>query len=327
MSEQETQEFRDSLFRVQKKNGTWQEVDAPHLWGLYVADAHTHLQYTADPILALARATLNNVTSFCTVFDVHEDAQETFLDVPNWTFKAMALVPSLKRVCCGAPKPLAPRVIAACGCHPHNAKHYTPQLEAKLRSWLEQPFVAALGEIGLDYHYDFSPVEDQKRAFRAQLALAKELNLPAVLHVREAYDDAWEIVQEVGMPQAGMLLHCFTADWETLKPWIDAGCMVSFGGAITFGNADSIRDAAAHTPLEQLLLETDAPYMAPKPFRGMKCEPAHIIFTAKAMMDVRGIETEQDQRAFLQQICRNTTRFFSGGRQASIAVEMNRKTK
>ena len=197
------------------------------------------------------------------------------------------------------PRPRVPWVKIAAGCHPHNAAHYDDALEEKLRAWLRKPNVAALGEIGLDYHYDFSPVDDQKRAFRAQLRLAKEAGLPVVLHVREAHADAWEIMQNEGIPEAGVLLHCFTDTWETLEPWVEAGCAVSFGGALTFGNADAIRDAAAQVPTAQLLLETDAPYMAPKPLRGQKCEPAQMVFTAERLCEVRGIDDEYARREFL----------------------------
>lgn len=232
-----------------------------------------------------------------------------------------------------------PRVEVACGCHPHNAKHYDAALEAKLRAWLAKPSVVALGEIGLDYHYDFSPVEDQKRAFRAQLRLARELGLSVVLHVREAYDDAWEIMREewfgaqaqdvdAAAKVAGdeaqtadgeaaacaqaprVLLHCFTADWETLEPWIEAGCCVSFGGALTFGNADAVRDAAARVPLGQLLLETDAPYMAPKPLRGQKCESAQIVFTAQRLLEVRGITDLLDRFNVLHATYQNALELF-----------------
>lgn len=198
----------------------------------------------------------------------------------------------------------------ACGCHPHNAKHYDEALERKLRGWLCKPGVTALGEIGLDYHYDFSPKDEQERAFRLQLRLAKEAGLPVVLHVREAHADAWDIVQEEGLSEAGALLHCFTDTWDVLEPWIEAGCYVSFGGAITFGNADDIRDAAAHVPASQLVLETDAPYMAPKPLRGQKCESAQMVFTAAHMLEVRGLEDEEEQLAFLRQTADNAHALF-----------------
>ena len=203
-----------------------------------------------------------------------------------------------------------PRVVIAAGCHPHNAKRFDTQAELDLRTWLKQPDVVALGEIGLDYHYDFSPVEDQKRAFRAQIRLAKEAGLPVVLHVREAYADAWEIMQEEGFPDAGVLLHCFTADWATLEPWIEAGCSVSFGGAITFGSSDAIRDAASRVPVGQLLLETDAPYMAPKPLRGQKCEPAQMVFTAQRMAELRGAQDPLERRKLLTALYDNALRLF-----------------
>ena len=109
-----------------------------------------------------------------------------------------------------------PRVRIAVGCHPHNAKYYDDGLEADLRRMLKDPRVAALGEIGLDYHYDFSPRDDQREAFRRQLRLAKEAGLPVALHLREAHDEALAIMREEGFPEAGTLLHCFNLDWATL---------------------------------------------------------------------------------------------------------------
>ena len=150
-----------------------------------------------------------------------------------------------------------------------------------------------MGEIGTDYHYDLSPREDQERAFRAQVRIAKEAGLPVMLHIREAHDDALAIMRDEGWPEAGCILHCFTNDWGTLEPWIEAGCSVTFGGALTFNNGDAIRDAAARVPEMQLMVETDSPYMAPKPLRGEVCEPAMVVFTESALADVRGAEGEE----------------------------------
>ena len=152
---------------------------------------------------------------------------------------------------------------------------------------------SCLGEIGLDYHYDLSPREDQECAFRAQVRIAKEAGLPVMLHIREAHDDALAIMRDEGWPEAGCILHCFTNDWGTLEPWIEAGCSVTFGGALTFNNGDAIRDAAARVPETQLMVETDSPYMAPKPLRGEVCEPAMVVFTESALADVRGAEGEE----------------------------------
>ena len=181
----------------------------------------------------------------------------------------------------------------AAGLHPHNAKHWGPEIEARLREVLHDKRVSCLGEIGLDYHYDLSPRDDQERACRAQIRIAKEAGLPVMLHVREAHDDALAIMQDEGWPEAGCILHCFTNDWDTLAPWIDAGCAVTFGGALTFNNGDDIRAAAAKVPEMQLMVETDSPYMAPKPLRGEVCEPAMVLFTENFLADFRGVEGEE----------------------------------
>ena len=156
-----------------------------------------------------------------------------------------------------------PRVRFAVGCHPHNAKFYDDDLERALLDRLADPRVSAVGEIGLDYHYDFSPREDQREAFRRQIRVAKQAGLPVVLHVREAHDEAFAILQEEGFPEAGTLLHCFNLDWAELERWVEAGCHVAFGGPVTFKHADEVRDAASRVPEELLLTETDAPYMTP----------------------------------------------------------------
>ena len=183
-----------------------------------------------------------------------------------------------------------PWVRIAVGCHPHNAKYYDDALETVLRARLADERVAALGEIGLDFHYDFSPREDQRNAFRRQIRLAKEAGLPVVLHVREAHDEALAIMREEGFPEAGTLLHCFNLDEEVLRSWVEEGCYVAFGGPLTFKKADEVRAAARFVPLDRLLTETDAPYMTPEPMRGMECGPDHVIFTAQTLAEVRGVE-------------------------------------
>lgn len=191
------------------------------------------------------------------------------------------------------------------GCHPHNAKHYDDALELKLRELLADPRVSAVGEIGLDYHYDFSPREDQRTAFRRQILVAKEAGLPVVLHVREAHDEAFAILQEEGFPEAGTLLHCFNLDWAELERWVDAGCYVAFGGPLTFKKADVVRDAAARVPQDRLLTETDAPYMTPEPLRGAVCGPEHVVFTAEKLCEVRGFTRGEEREAFLNALMAN----------------------
>lgn len=182
-----------------------------------------------------------------------------------------------------------PRVRIAVGVHPHNARLFDEAMQAQLRLLLHDERVSALGEIGLDYHYDLSPRDVQQEVFRQQIRLAKEAELPVVLHMREAHDDGFRILQEEGLPQAGVLLHCFNLDWAELERWVEAGCYVAFGGPLTFKRADEVRDAAARVPLERLLTETDAPYMTPEPLRGTTCGPEHVIWTAQRLTEVRGV--------------------------------------
>ena len=176
------------------------------------------------------------------------------------------------------------------GCHPHNAQHYDDALEAVLRERLHDGRVSALGEVGLDYHYDLSPREAQREAFRRQIRLAKEAGLPVVLHMREAHDDGFAILSEEGFPEAGTLLHCFNLDAAELARWTEAGCFIAFGGPLTFKKADEVREAAKLVPADRLLTETDAPYMTPEPLRGTTCGPEHVAFTAAKLADVRGFE-------------------------------------
>lgn len=176
------------------------------------------------------------------------------------------------------------------GCHPHNAQHYDDALEVVLRERLHDARVSALGEVGLDYHYDLSPREAQREAFRRQIRLAKEAGLPVVLHMREAHDDGFALLSEEGFPEAGTLLHCFNLDAAELARWVDAGCFIAFGGPLTFKKAEEVREAAKLVPADRLLTETDAPYMTPEPLRGTTCGPEHVAFTAAKLADVRGFE-------------------------------------
>lgn len=201
-----------------------------------------------------------------------------------------------------------PRTRIAAGVHPHNAKLYDEAAEAQLVSLLHDERVSALGEIGLDYHYDLSPRDVQQDVFRQQVRLAKEAGLPVVLHMREAHDDGFRILQEEGFPEAGTLLHCFNLDASEAARWIEAGCYLAFGGPLTFKKADEVREAARLVPLDRLLTETDAPYMTPEPMRGTTCGPEHVIWTADKLCAVRGAEDEQARRELLQAAYRNALR-------------------
>ena len=206
----------------------------------------------------------------------------------------------------------------AAGVHPHNAKLYDEEVEQRLRTWLAAPAVKAVGEIGLDFHYDLSPRDAQRRVFRRQIELACELDLPIALHLRggedsvedNAHAEAFAILSEMGFPARGTIVHCCALPPDELRPWIEAGCYIAYGGALTFKNADAARAGALIVPEDRLLLETDSPYMAPEPMRGTVCTPAHVIFTAAALAELRGCMPGPDRGRFLSQLWENTLRFF-----------------
>lgn len=303
--------FRDALFRQKRKHGKYRVVEPPALEAL-VADTHAHLQLLPDPALALARCAVHGVGFVCTIVDAFEDGAITFERLDAWREEAAALASTLEgapeaagAVASGTAGCAVPHVRIATGCHPHNAKHYDDALEARLRERLADPRVCALGEVGLDYHYDFSPRDEQRDAFRRQIRLAKEAGLPLVLHVREAHDDALALMREEGFPAAGTLLHCFNLDWATLEPWLAEGCHAAFGGPLTFKSTDEVRDAASRMPLDRLLTETDAPYMTPEPMRGMTCGPEHVVFTAARLAEARGCAAGDERKALLAQLMEN----------------------
>lgn len=191
------------------------------------------------------------------------------------------------------------------GVHPHNARKFTPQLQSQLYDLMADPRVNAVGEIGLDYHYDLSPRPVQRDVFRAQLRMAQEADLPVALHIREAHDEALKILEEEGFPQAGVLLHCCGLGPDQLQPWIDAGCYIAYGGVLTFSNSDEVRKGAKLVPLDRLLTETDAPYMTPVPLRGTDCQPDHVLLTAEFLADLRGAAPGDERKAFLEQLRAN----------------------
>ena len=199
----------------------------------------------------------------------------------------------------------------AAGLHPHNAKHWGPEIEERLRALLHDKRTSCLGEIGLDYHYDLSPRDVQREIFRAQIRLAKEAGLPIALHMREAHDDGFAILEEEGFPEAGTLLHCFNLDAAEVARWVEAGCYIAFGGPLTFKRADEVREAAKLVPADRLLTETDSPYMTPEPLRGTDCGPAHTIYTADVLCEVRGATTPEARAALLAQLYENAQRLLN----------------
>jgi TatD DNase family protein len=180
------------------------------------------------------------------------------------------------------------RIRAAAGLHPHQARLDAPALLDAIRALAADGRIVAVGEIGLDYHYDFSSPREQRDAFRRQLALAGEIGLPAIIHSRNAGADIAAAVREEKFTRGGVL-HCFTEDWDFARTMIDAGFYISFSGIVTFPNAGSLRKVAGKVPADRLLLETDAPYLAPVPYRGRRNEPAFVVATAERVAEVRGV--------------------------------------
>lgn len=311
---------RDFGFYQRRKHDKWREVAPPSpALEAPVADSHAHIHMLPDPAWELVRCAANGVDFVCMIVDPSEDGTRPFDELESWITSAKASANTLSSV---------PTVRIATGVHPHNAKLYTEAIERELIGKLADPRVCAVGEIGLDYYYDLSPRDVQREVFRRQIAIAKQLHLPIALHLRDApvpedhdgsgvetdrgsaHREAFGILDEEGFPEAGTLLHCCSLPACDLQPWIDAGCYIAYGGAITFKNADAAREAARLVPEDRLLVETDSPYMAPEPMRGAACTPAHVIFAAERLAEVRGIAPGDERRSFLAQLHANTLAFY-----------------
>ena len=183
-----------------------------------------------------------------------------------------------------------PRLAATAGVHPHDARTWDAATERWLGSFVGDPRVVAIGEVGLDYHYDHSPRPDQRRAFESQLAIAEQTGKPAVVHAREADGDVAAILGE--HPQATVILHSFSSGMALLRAGLVHRHYVSFSGMVTFKNW-RLDEAIRETPLDRLLLETDGPYLAPVPHRGRRNEPAFVRSVAERIADVRGMPVEE----------------------------------
>ncbi|HLD71253.1 MAG TPA: TatD family hydrolase [Candidatus Peribacteraceae bacterium] len=181
-----------------------------------------------------------------------------------------------------------PNVYATVGVHPHNAKDWIGKDHERMMALAKSsPKVRAIGEIGLDYHYDFSPRDIQQEVFIMQLILARELKMPAVVHCREAVADVWSLVSEIN-PKS-LVLHCCTEKWEDVERFVQKGYFLSFTGIATYPNASDIRNTIEHCPLSQLMIETDAPYLAPVPHRGKRNEPAFVREILKKVAEIKQI--------------------------------------
>ena len=182
------------------------------------------------------------------------------------------------------------QIVATVGVHPHEAAQVTPETYPELRRLGAHPKVVAYGEIGLDYHYDHSPRDVQRTVFIEQLKIARDLKLPITLHIREAWDDVMSILADHWTGPG--IVHCFSGDAAQAQQALDRGFHLGFGGVITFKTGENVREAAKITPDNRLLIETDAPFLAPIPYRGKRNEPAMMIETLKKVAEVRGTTPE-----------------------------------
>lgn len=184
-----------------------------------------------------------------------------------------------------------PEVHGTLGVHPHEAKEWTDKTEKFLRAHLKETGIVAVGEIGLDYFYNNSPVETQRDVFRAQLELAQEFDLPIEIHTRDAEEDTVKILSEFGGKIRGVV-HCFSGSAWLAEQALDLGLNLSFSGIVTFKKAEALREICKNTPLNRLHVETDAPFLAPIPHRGKKNQPAYVVNTAAVVAELKGVSLD-----------------------------------
>ncbi|MBE0475604.1 MAG: TatD family hydrolase [Coriobacteriia bacterium] len=263
------------------------EPSALPVLGAPLADTHAHLDMLPDPAGALARAAVAGVRLVLTVADLTEAGEEWLDGLPGLLAEARERLGEAG----GDAGPPDVRVVV--GAHPHNASAWRPGLDERMLALASRPEVVAFGEVGLDFHYDHSPRDAQLAVFREHLGLAHEAGLPVIVHLREAHEAGREVLDEIGVPPAGAVLHCFTEGPEWAQTFLDRGCHVSFSGLATFKKAEAVRAAAAVVPPERLLVETDAPFLAPEPYRGRRNEPALVTLTAARLAASLGVPAEE----------------------------------
>jgi TatD DNase family protein len=197
-----------------------------------------------------------------------------------------------------------PQIIAAAGAHPHQAGQYSLETAQDIQRLADSGNIRAVGEIGLDFYYDFTPKDQQIHAFRQQLGLARDLDLPVIIHSREAAGEIERAIREEGYRRGG-ILHCFTESRDFAENMLDLGFWISFSGILTFPKALEIQDTARSLPLDRILLETDSPFLAPVPLRGRvkRNEPRYVRHTAEFLAKLRGVSiaevAEQTTRNFM----------------------------
>jgi len=262
-------------------------------------DSHAHIdfpQFDEDREAMLARARAAGITTLLAIGSGRGpeklDAAIPFAEQHDWIY-------------------------ATVGTHPHEAKDLTRAHLEQLARLVKHPRVIAYGEIGLDYFYDHSPRDVQERVFREQMELATEAKLPIIIHCRDAWPDCMNILESAWRPTGlGGVLHCFTSTLEDAKRGVDMGFLISFAGNSTYPKAQNLRDVAKALPLENLLIETDSPFLAPQAYRGKRNEPAYVAEVAKALGSVRNLAAEEVGTV----TAANFRRFFGLARPATSAA-------
>jgi TatD DNase family protein len=249
-------------------------------------DSHCHLTYEqfGDIDAVLQRSRDAGITGWITIgTDVEESV------------KAVELASKFENM------------FATVAIHPHHAKSAEPATIAQIKELSTNKNVVAIGETGLDFHYDFSTPEQQRDSFLRHLELAAELNLPVVIHSREAFDETLKILDEFGTGLKGVVFHCFSGSVEEAKVVLEKGWYISLTGVVTFKNAETTREVAKYVSLDRLMIETDAPYLSPEPMRKQKVnEPALLIHTAKFIAKLREMELTE----FAKAVTTTTKQFF-----------------
>ena len=197
-----------------------------------------------------------------------------------------------------------PHVYAAVGWHPHEAESFSEESCELIRRWCKNPRVRAIGEIGLDYYYDFSPRERQREVFRRQMELARELNMPVIIHDRDAHGECMEIIRS--FPDVKGVFHCYSGSAEMARQILDMGWYLSFTGAITFKNARKALETIEICPMDKIMIETDSPYLAPVPHRGKRNDSRELCYVVEKIAEIKGISAEEVARVSME----NGKRFF-----------------
>jgi TatD DNase family protein len=237
-------------------------------------DSHAHIQgkeYAGEAVAVIARASAAGVEKIIAVGGAGDMSSNT---------EAVALAHAF------------PNVYATVGMHPHDAKDVGPGELEKLRELASQPDVVAVGETGLDYYYSHSPHDMQRRVFSQFIRMARETDLPIVVHERDAAQETAELLHAEGGGTLRGVIHCFTGNYEAACAYLDLGFYLSFTGIITFKNADALREVVRRVPLERMLVETDSPYLTPVPHRGKRNEPAYVRLVAETVAILKGLSLE-----------------------------------